>query len=112
MQQHTSKAPRRCSKASSKSSRVIYRRDALFKAVASQPEVYRQIIKKYMPNQLISKLDCTKAYLMNTSTVDGYLRERIADIAVAVPFTHRKATCLVCIEQQTQGAFSPQRALD
>ncbi|MEM7403420.1 MAG: Rpn family recombination-promoting nuclease/putative transposase, partial [Myxococcota bacterium] len=84
----------------------------LFKAVAKQPEVYRQIIRKYLPSKLLTKLDCEKAHLVNTSTVDGHLRERIADIAVAVPFIHGKATCLVCIEQQTQGAFSPQRALD
>ncbi|MEM7402434.1 MAG: Rpn family recombination-promoting nuclease/putative transposase [Myxococcota bacterium] len=112
MQRHTSTTPRRCSKANSKSPRIIYRRDALFKAVATQPQVYRQIMSKYLPSKLISKLDCAKAYLVNTSTVDGHLRERIADIAVAVPFTHRKATCLVCIEQQTKGAFLPLRALD
>ena len=113
MQRHTSKKPRRCSKANgNKPPRVIYRRDALFKAVASQPEVYRQIITKYLPSKLIGKLDCEKACLVNTSTVDGHLRERIADIAVAVPFAHRQATCLVCIEQQTQGAFSVQRALE
>ncbi|MEM7402896.1 MAG: Rpn family recombination-promoting nuclease/putative transposase [Myxococcota bacterium] len=64
--------------------RVIYRRDALFKAVAKQPEVYRQIIRKYLPSKLLTKLDCEKAHLVNTSTVDGHLRERIADIAVAV----------------------------
>ncbi|MEM7403360.1 MAG: hypothetical protein AAF310_05070, partial [Myxococcota bacterium] len=63
MQQHTPKKPRRCSKTNSKSPRVIYRRDALFKAVAKQPEVYRQIISKYLPSKLLTKLDCEKAHL-------------------------------------------------
>ncbi|MEM7403326.1 MAG: hypothetical protein AAF310_04885, partial [Myxococcota bacterium] len=79
MQRHTSKTPRRCSKGNNKPPRVIYRRDALFKAVATQPQVYRQIIKRHLPSKLVSKLDCAKAYLVNTSTA-GDLPDATANV--------------------------------
>ena len=93
-------------------SKPIYRRDALFKATATLPEVYQGILLKYLPKRLLTKLALKKARLINPTTVDKHLRERLADVAVEIPFASGKGTCCVGIEQQAQGPFPPQRGLE
>ena len=107
-----SKQTSRSKKIGKKKFRLLHRRDALFKAVATFPTVYMPLLIKYLPKQWLNKLDLQQAYLLNTNTVDGQLRERIADLAIAIPFLDGKATYLVLLEQQTTGSFLPQRALD
>ena len=106
------KSLRKKSAASQTSPRPIYRRDMLFKANATLPQVYTQLLSKHLPKALLQKLNVTKACLMSAHSVDKHLRERLGDLVVQVPFAKQKGLCCVHIEQQTRSSFSAQRALE
>lgn len=108
-----SKQSSRSKKIGKKKFQLPHRRDALFKSCRHFATwVYRRLLTKYLPKQWLKRLHLKQAYLVNTNTVDGQLRECIADLAIVIPFLDGKAICLALLEQQTTGSFLPQRALD
>ncbi|MEM7403296.1 MAG: Rpn family recombination-promoting nuclease/putative transposase [Myxococcota bacterium] len=80
----------------------IYRRDKLFKATSTSLNIHKEIVRRYLPKKLLSKVDVDQVRVMNSVSVDTHLRERLADLALEMPFKSGTGTCCVCIEQQTQ----------
>ncbi|MEM7403525.1 MAG: Rpn family recombination-promoting nuclease/putative transposase, partial [Myxococcota bacterium] len=89
----------------------IYRKDRLFKATSTSLNIHKEIMRRYLPKKLLSKVDLDQVRVMNSVSVDTHLRERLADLALEMPFKSGTGTCCVCIEQQTDRPFSADRML-
>ncbi|MEM7176033.1 MAG: Rpn family recombination-promoting nuclease/putative transposase, partial [Chlamydiota bacterium] len=90
----------------------IYRRDRFFRAVCTMLGIHKELVRRYLPKKFLVKIDVDKARVISPVSVDKHLRERLADLVLEIPFKSGSGTFCVCIEQQTTGSFSPQRAME
>ena len=64
-------------------------------------KLFMAFLEKYLPTHVRDLIDLKQAQLCKPSTIDGSLRERIADAVYLIPLKSGNGHALICIEHQS-----------